>query len=159
MLDEDLNMLKATDMVGRNVLQYAALAGNLQLVAVLASAPYTVPLNRCVLFGRRVKRHALSDRPPSCAGDAVLVDESRDTPSQTDHALVVVTYFGTSLPLLTFLHDGALAPATLTHNPSACTSSRDNNGQQAIHQVRCRACLRVCRAGGSECCAANQHHA
>ncbi len=45
LLDADLSKIRAMDMVGRNVLQYAALSGNLALVAVLASAPYTVPLD------------------------------------------------------------------------------------------------------------------
>ena len=46
MLSEDMTKLKATDMFGRNVVQYASLSGSLALVAALASAPFTVPLDR-----------------------------------------------------------------------------------------------------------------
>lgn len=53
LLEEDKGSLGVTDLVGRNILQHAARSGKRELVAILASAPYTIPLDNTDSVGQQ----------------------------------------------------------------------------------------------------------
>ena len=97
LLSENKAKLHVTDIVGRNVLQYAALAGNLALVTILASAPYTIELDRSVYKTLVVDNHVFLN--------------------------VVLMHFGMFLPLhasTTRLLKSRQQRAT-SHTPGICT--------------------------------------